>query len=336
MITSKTFFEHNIKELETKQYNEFVGNNLDGNFFQSLEYFNLYKGIKGYKPFIILLFENNKMVASLLGVMMQNYGLFGIKPIISKRSIIIGAPLVENQKYINEILKELNSINKSKKVVYSEVRNLKDSKKVENIYIKENWNYDPHYNFILNNFKLKSNEVSLSKTRKKQINRSIRNGASVIEASSNEEILEFYQLLKKHYAEKVKKPLPEEDFFLQIGYNNDFSKYLLIKLDSKIIGGLLIVFDDKSVYQYYLCGEDGKYDSIYPSALATYAGIEYGIHNNIEFTDFLGAGKPGDNYGVREFKSKFGGDLVEFGRFKKIYNPVIYKSAELYLKMKNK
>ena len=38
----------------------------------------------------------------------------------------------------------------------------------------------------------------------------------------------------------------------------------------------------------------------------------------------MGAGKPDEGYGVREFKSKFGGELVELGRFLSINNPILY------------
>jgi lipid II:glycine glycyltransferase (peptidoglycan interpeptide bridge formation enzyme) len=38
----------------------------------------------------------------------------------------------------------------------------------------------------------------------------------------------------------------------------------------------------------------------------------------------MGAGKPGDGYGVREFKSEFGGELVEHGRFLYVCKPQLY------------
>jgi len=38
----------------------------------------------------------------------------------------------------------------------------------------------------------------------------------------------------------------------------------------------------------------------------------------------MGAGKPDESYGVREFKAKFGGNLVEHGRFEMIFNKYLY------------
>jgi lipid II:glycine glycyltransferase (peptidoglycan interpeptide bridge formation enzyme) len=36
--------------------------------------------------------------------------------------------------------------------------------------------------------------------------------------------------------------------------------------------------------------------------------------------DFGGAGWPNVPYGVRDFKAKFGGDLVCYGRYRKVYS----------------
>ena len=38
----------------------------------------------------------------------------------------------------------------------------------------------------------------------------------------------------------------------------------------------------------------------------------------------MGAGKPGEDYGVRDFKAQFGGNLVEHGRFLHVCRPVVY------------
>ena len=39
----------------------------------------------------------------------------------------------------------------------------------------------------------------------------------------------------------------------------------------------------------------------------------------------MGAGAPGDGgYGVRDFKAKFGGELVEYGRFRYVANKPLY------------
>ena len=53
--------------------------------------------------------------------------------------------------------------------------------------------------------------------------------------------------------------------------------------------------------------------------------IDYATKNNFQMFDFLGAGSPNKNYGVREFKSKFGGELLNHGRFIRINKKYLYK-----------
>ena len=47
----------------------------------------------------------------------------------------------------------------------------------------------------------------------------------------------------------------------------------------------------------------------------------------------MGAGSSDEDYGVREFKSKFGGKLVNYGRFIKINNKLLYKIGKMGLKV---
>ena len=39
----------------------------------------------------------------------------------------------------------------------------------------------------------------------------------------------------------------------------------------------------------------------------------------MKYYDFGGAGWPDEEYGPRDFKAKFGGDLVCYGRYRRIY-----------------
>jgi lipid II:glycine glycyltransferase (peptidoglycan interpeptide bridge formation enzyme) len=63
------------------------------------------------------------------------------------------------------------------------------------------------------------------------------------------------------------------------------------------------------------------------------AAIEYALQNGIGTVDFMGAGKPGRDYGVRDYKLKFGCELLEQGRFLKIQSPLLYRTGETGLKL---
>ena len=183
----------------------------------------------------------------------------------------------------------------------------------------------------------------MSASRRRQINNGLKNGAEIIEPENLEQLREFYNILYKLYRFKIKKPLPDWSFFYQfykqtlkhwntetLEHGNSIGIIRLIQYKDKIIGGILApVWQNKVIYEWYVCGLDHEYKAQYPSVLATWAAIEYAIDHNIQHFDFMGVGTPGKEYGVRDFKARFGGEIVNYGRFSRINNKTLYGIAEL-------
>ena len=87
------------------------------------------------------------------------------------------------------------------------------------------------------------------------------------------------------------------------------------------------------MYEWFVCGEDGVYPHVFPSSYATYAGIQFAAENGCARFDMMGAGKPDEAYGVRDFKARFGGQEVEYGRWLCINKSALYKLGELGVKV---
>jgi lipid II:glycine glycyltransferase (peptidoglycan interpeptide bridge formation enzyme) len=62
--------------------------------------------------------------------------------------------------------------------------------------------------------------------------------------------------------------------------------------------------------------------------MLTWHVLSWGVSNGYRLYDFGGAGKPGEDYGVRLFKAKFGGELVNFGRFVNVHKPLLLKISK--------
>jgi serine/alanine adding enzyme len=56
--------------------------------------------------------------------------------------------------------------------------------------------------------------------------------------------------------------------------------------------------------------------------------IKWGAGNGYGVLDFGGAGKPGEIYGVRDFKAKFNGRRVNYGRNTHVHAPLRMKVSE--------
>ena len=71
---------------------------------------------------------------------------------------------------------------------------------------------------------------------------------------------------------------------------------------------------------------------IYDGIFRANAAIEYAKENHIPLFDFMGAGKPDEPYGVRDFKMEFGGEQVEYGRFLYLRKPMLFAIGKLGVK----
>ena len=111
----------------------------------------------------------------------------------------------------------------------------------------------------------------------------------------------------------------------------------MTEYQGKIIGGTVcVVLPNKAVYEWFVCGVDGVYEHIFPSSYATYLGIRYAAENGCLIFDMMGAGKPEEAYGVRDFKARFGGEQVEHGRYLYVRKPLLYWIGKTGVKMLKK
>ncbi|MBK7682620.1 MAG: GNAT family N-acetyltransferase [Bacteroidetes bacterium] len=316
-------------------WKEYVLTHLDGNFFQLPEAFELFQHVPGYTPSVFAALDNNGKIAGILvSVLQQEPKLYAQ---LTSRSIIWGGPLVDNNEVCEILLKQYQDT-VGKKAIYTQFRNTFDTTKLKSSFQKANFNYLEHLNFLVHT-KAESLEqllAAMSKSKSRQIKKGL-GSAEIIETNREEDINDFYLLLQKLYKEKVNKPLaPKEffDFFREQLVPNGLGKFLLIRYEGKIIGGIVCpIFPGKAIYEWYIAGMDKEYKDQFPSILSTWAAIAEGQKMGLKHFDFLGAGKPDADYGVRDFKAKFGGELIQYGRYEKIHKPLLMKIGILGLKL---
>ena len=134
----------------------------------------------------------------------------------------------------------------------------------------------------------------------------------------------------------MKLPLFPLEFFEKL-YELDSSRFLLVEYNGEIFGGTVCVcLQNKTMFEWFVCGKDGVVKNIFPSEVATYAGLQCSVDDNCAKFDMMGAGSPNVKYGVRDFKAKFGGQLVEHGRYLCICNSLLYKLGKLGVKFLKK
>ena len=299
--------------------------------FQSYDFYNLANSCAGLSAEAVAVSNGGQILALAVITSLKSTGLFAF---FSRRAIIYGGPLADVgcPEALDLLVDHISGIFKDR-VIYLETRNLADYSCFRKLFEKNKWEYIPYLNFNLQTCDHDKMIKALSKSRLRQIKRAKARGVTWREADSLEEVRTFFDILSELYRKKIRKPLLPWEFF-KISFEKRFGIFLLVIYDGKIIGGIMSpVLGKKTIYEFYICGLDAGYREQCPSIMATWAAMEYAFENGIQSFDFMGAGRPDESYGVRDFKARFGGEVVEYGRFLRIMKPLLYKTGALAMRL---
>ena len=317
-------------EIDKHQWQALVDQSPTATWFQTPEAYEFYMSVlHEMTPFVYALQCDGNMKALLCGYVTKEQ--CPLKQFFTRRAIVVGGLLVTDtttdeqlQSLLLEVKERLYS-----KAIYFEFRNLHDYSRWHQIFEQAGFFYQPHLNI-----QVTCNAAhNMSEQRIRQVKKALKNGVEICQAQSEADIKAWYQILQQLYRKKVRTPLWSEDFFLQF-YRDGVGKYLLVKFNRKVIGGMMCpILEGKTIYEWYVGGLDEDFRECYPSVVATYAVIEYAKEHGLPLFDFMGAGKPDIPYGVRDFKMEFGGELVEHGRYLYICKPWLFKIGKIAVKM---
>ena len=341
------------KEIDRSQWGRLVRESRTGTWFQSPEAYMLFASMPEiFQPFSIAVERVNELTSerTLRGVCVGyvTREKSWLKQYFTRRAIILGGPVLSDDASSEEVEALMRAVKGyglqvTGKPIYVETRNFEDYSKWKGAFEAAGFEYKKHLNYHVDCTDEEAMWERLSENRKRQIRKGER--LSVIgDGLQEEDIRKWYGILERLYRTKVKTPLWPVEFFLE-AYRQGVGKFLLVKHEGNVIGGSMVVCkglpvtgdglrdENGCVYEWFECGMNAEYKEQYPSVMATWAGMEFAHKNGCARYDMMGAGEPGVPYGVRDFKSEFGGELVEQGRFLYVQKPVLYGLGKFVVKI---
>ncbi|MBN2285931.1 MAG: GNAT family N-acetyltransferase [Tissierellales bacterium] len=298
-------------------------NHPQGNIFQMPQMYDAYASTPLYQPIVVSCFNDKNLTGILLAVIQKEYsGLLGK---FSARSIIWGGPLTDSEDVTQEILSQYNK-QIAKAAVFSQVRNfhvLNPSQK--NAFEINGYTYEPHLNIIVN---LPSDIdqfwKGIKRNRKDGINKAKRQGFSFEVIREPIYIEPFYRLLENSY-KSIKLPYPAKSFFTSLNSKAyEYMKWFVLKKYNMPVVILVGLIYKRTIYAFYIgTTKDTAILNLRPVDIFYYEVMCWGIKNGYRNFDWMGAGKPNKEYGVRKFKLQYGGEILEMGRFGKVHKPLI-------------
>ena len=329
-------FIDNAFEIDRNKWNEFVLNHSNGNIFQTAEYYDTMKSQINMEPVtIFLLDDKNEIQGLMIGTNLFENKIYKI---FTKRTIFMGSPLVKDGsiKLLALILEGYRKAFKYK-TIYSEFRQICQKDLFFETHF-ENVIAEKRLNIIVDLKKSDSELFNLiASKRKKQIKKGFLRGCElkIYEGNDHQIIEDCYKILQQLYS-KIGLPLVPLDFFLSATkYLKQRFKIFTVYYDHNLVGFHFVLCHKKYIYDWFAASKEEYYDK-YPNDILSWEIIKWGSENGYELFDMGGAGKPGEKYGVRDFKLTFGGELISIYRYKIVHNPLFMSISSTAFQMKRK
>lgn len=321
--------------IDSEAWADLVKRSQVATWFQTKEAFTFFDSLSFMEAFAIGVESRGQLKGLVVGYIQRDGGR--LKRFFSRRAIILGGPLLSTNITKDEFDFLVKSIrdNLRKKVIFIEIRNFNDYSPWQSVYSQLGFAYESHYNILVDTSSMEVITEKLDRNRRRNIKKALDNGVVIDENPNMEDLKHYYLMLNKLYSTKVKTPLFPYEFFERLKLCKSSLFMMAKNPNGELIGGLVcVVFDKQTVYAWMACGDDVNNRVLSPSVIVNYAGICYAAKHGIPRFDFMGAGKPDDGgYGVRDFKLKFGGELVEFGRNIYVCNRVFFNVGKLGVKI---
>jgi len=320
-----------VHELTEEKWRRFVEEHPQGNIFHTPDMFEVYSRVPGYRPELWAAIKGDVILALLLPLQINLMG--GILRPLTTRSVVHGsilcAPGIEGQDAMFSLLQAYTQSVKPRPL-FTELRNISDYSELQATLNKCGFVFEGHLNYLIN---LDQSDDAIwqgiSKSVRKHIRNSQRKGVEIIDISDRQQLIAGYELVKMVY-KRIRVPLASFKLFesaFEILMPRGMLKVCLARVNNHYISVRLVLTYKGVVYDWYM-GTDRKFSSYYAEELLIWHTLHWGKENNYCLFDFGGAGKPKEEYGPRQFKAKWGGTLVNYGRNTYVHSPFALKLSK--------
>jgi hypothetical protein len=323
-----------VSSLDEKQWRHFVDHQPTATIFHTPEMFQVFARAKGYRPAVWAALGDDEQVLALLLPVQITLG-DGLLRYLTTRAVVFGSVLYDARPAGEEALHHLlhryvQEVDRH--VLFTELRNLSDLSQTQPILNAFGFAYEDHLNFLIDlDRPLEEVLAQMGRRTRKQIRRGLRQGAvEVDEITDRSQVATCYALLKKSYV-AARVPLADRSLFeaaFDVLHPRGMVKFWLARIGMTNVAASVELLYHDVMYGWY-GGGDRSYTKYTPGELLMWHILQWGVANNYRVYDFGGAGKPDEDYGVRDFKAKFGGALVRFGRNTRVHAPGLLRLSSV-------
>ncbi len=321
-----------VRQLEVTRWKTFVDENPCGNIFHTPEMFEVFSRTKGHQPSLWAAIQDDGEILALLPAV--RITLFdGPLHSLTTRAVAYGSTLCapnERGRAALELLLDAYKKDAGNQLLFTEFRNMSDLGELQPVLQEHGFLYEDHLNFIADLTQPQETIWRNISRRKRENINSIRKKGRVEEVTGPEGLDVAYRLLQDVYA-RVQIPLTDRSMFqaaLDVLAPRGMFKILMACVQDRDAAAILLLTYHGRIFYWYI-GADRSSPSSSSSSFLIWHAMQWGKENGYDIFDFGGAGKPGQEYGPREFKSRFGGVQVNYGRNVCVHSPARLKVSQV-------
>lgn len=277
--------------------------------FHSDEMFKIIEKTPGQKPYMVIAYDDDKIVAHMLVMLRRRGSLFPPYLFTQGRAYGEGeyTPDCNKEEVFGEMLKCITKELRKALCLYIEFSDL-STKMFGYSKFRSNGFFPVHWMEIHNSLHSMKPEKRLTvKIRKSLINAN-KSGLKTKLATTDKEFSDFFKILKNYISIEIRRYIPDSKLFrdlLQKGYGNIFTTYH----KDIMVGGCLCVYSETNCYMWYLASKKNFYRKR-TNAITTWAAIKHAYNQGYDHIYFMDVGLPFKRNNFREFILSFGGKPV--------------------------
>ena len=305
-----------VRSLEKARWATFVEDHEDGSIFHTPEMHRVFAEARHHRPAVWATVDDRGEIRALMTpVTIATLG--GPLRALTSRVVSYAGPLA-SRPGVEPLERLLGTYRDEgpRVPVFTEIRHHVDEGELGDALHVSGFRHEAHLNFLVD---LTQSEDELwrkvASSAKRNVQKARRQGVIVEDATDPAGVAAGYEVLRDVYR-RIRVPLPDRSLFdaaFRILGPLGRCRVVLARLGGQTIG-VMTLLRFKGVVTYWYTGTLREFARLGAGDLLVAHAIDSGRELGCRTLDLGGAGRPNEPYGVRDFKAKYGGLLVDFGR----------------------
>lgn len=315
-------------ETSGKAIHEFCRNRREVSIFQSGFAYDIYSKAEGCSPVAFKVEdEEGAVLGTVLGIQFKESRV--VPPFLSSHVTVRGGPVLATQVGSEEVSRILLSalVDECKDALYVRCYPTPPqdfpAKAAESAgFVRKKW---LNVSLDLRGKSLEELEKGLRSDKKRGIKRAQRSGVEV-EVGETAEDMDMFHGLLEDTANRRGFRLQDRSLFTAVSKDlipKKLARVFLARMTDKTVAGRLILLFNGVATDWYAAATD-EANRLYANDLLVWKAIEWAVENEGTCYDLGGAGASIDEYGVGQFKQRFGGTTVDTGTYTWTRSPTLH------------